>query len=195
MASSPSGVWLWVTEVFRCAYYVVSQFSCRLLWSNKASEQSWYVAAIAAWHTSEKCQQSGADKVGVNSWLTQSPFLKFYLCVHSPSLSFSPLLFCCIFCLSYYSLFFPIFHCKIWNLQGHYTVEQTDNKQNVSFLGVIIGIVCQCLGCWKQSKLCTPSAWYRPYFYPGYAPGQDDAACAELATLCVLVCVCVTSSF
>lgn len=28
-------------------------------------------------------------------------------------LSFSPLLFCCIFCPSYYSLFFPIFYCII----------------------------------------------------------------------------------
>lgn len=96
----PSGAWLWVIKVFRCAYYVVSQFSCRLLWSNKASEQSWCVAAIAAWHTSEKCQRSGADKVGVNSWLTQSPLSSFtcLLSFFSPPCSHS-------FC---FSLYFPV---------------------------------------------------------------------------------------
>lgn len=37
---------------------------------------------------------------------------------------------CCfaVYFVSYYSLFFPIFHCKILNLQGHYTVDQTDDK-------------------------------------------------------------------
>lgn len=39
-------------------------YSCKLLWSYKEIEQSRYVAAIAAWHTSEKCQRSGAYKVG-----------------------------------------------------------------------------------------------------------------------------------
>lgn len=47
------------------------------LWFNKASEQSWSVAAIAAWHSSEKCQQSGADKVAMNSGLAHSPFWSF----------------------------------------------------------------------------------------------------------------------
>lgn len=115
----PSGVWLWVMKVFRCAYYVVSQFSCRLLWSNKESEQSCYVEAISAWHTSEKCQRSGADKVGVNSWLTQSLLLKIYLCV--PSLPCSLLLCLSIFPnLGFFSLSLSQI---VLNLLAHCTVQ------------------------------------------------------------------------
>lgn len=147
----PSSVWLWVMKVFRCAYYVVSQFSCRLLWSNKTSEQSWYVAAIAAWHTSEKCQRSGADKVGVNSWLTQSPFLKFHLCVLSLSL---PCSLCC-FLIDFSilnSLSFSSIHCESTKPFLLYK-RQILNKMyhscesSASFVDV--------LAVKKQSEVCT----------------------------------------
>lgn len=115
----PCSVWLWVMKVFRCAYYVGSHFSCRLLWSNKESEQSCYVEAISVWHISEKCQQSGADKVGVNPWLTQSLFLKIYLCAIPLSCSFL-LRFSIFLILGFFSL--SLFQIVV-NLLAHCTEQ------------------------------------------------------------------------
>lgn len=50
--------------------HIVSQFCYRLPRSTKGSENCW-VKAISAWHTYEN-SQSGADKDGLNCWL--SPF-------------------------------------------------------------------------------------------------------------------------
>lgn len=94
--------------------------------SNKASEQSRYVAAIAAWHASEKCQQTGADKVGVNSWLTQSPFWNFtFVFSLFPSLLYPFFSVCQCIPQSIFSLLYNCLSCKPiipYNRQSFYRI-------------------------------------------------------------------------
>lgn len=95
-------------ELWRCLDVHIMWCSSLAAGCNKASEQSWCVAAIAAWHTSKKCQRSGADKVGVNPWLPQIPFWSVTFVF---SLFLSLVLSCC-FPVCFWILYSSLFpHC------------------------------------------------------------------------------------